>query len=518
MSIPKEPRQIMINLMYLVLTALLALNVSNEILNAFRTLSSSIDKSNVSIDQRNIDLYNQIKENEKQAGQADKVRPYRERADAVVAEADKMVAYLEKWKKDVVLEAGGYSKTDPKFPDRMDNIDATTDLLVEKKGGNEIKDRISNLRTFLLGQVSANDASEIGPLMPLKIEPAAKDPDHNPTGDWSIGNFEHMPAIAALALFSKYENDVRSSEALVISRLFEEAHAKDLKFDTSIAIAVPTQSYALVGDKIGAQILVGAFNKHNNPVISNLSQGTAKPPVNGVINWETTASGIGPQSVHGVLTLNGEAKQFEFKYTVGSTGASLQLDKMNVFYIGVPNPVTVSAAGYSLQDVYIDPIPNGTITGSLGHYLINMTKPGDITVNIMAKKKEGGTVSVGTSKIRVKYLPDPTAKLGDKSSGTMQAAIFRAQLGPIASMGADFLFDTKFKIVSLSFSEQPKGGEYQGPYTIKMDRGCLFTDNPSIIKLINRSRPGDRVYIEEIRAVGPDGRQRPLNPIILTLN
>jgi len=517
MSIPKEPRQIMINLMYLVLTALLALNVSNEILNAFRTLSSSIDKSNVSIDQRNQDLYDQIKQNEKDPGQAEKVKPFRQKADAVVAQADEMIAYLDNWKKRIVMEAGGYSKTDPKFPDRMDNIDATTFLLVEKNGGDSLKNKITNLRNFLLSQVSASDATAIAPLMPLKVDSTAKDPDHNPKGDWSIGNFEHMPAIAALALFSKYQNDVRSSEALIIKQLFDEAHAKDLKFDTSIAIAVPTQTYALVGDKIGAQILVGAFNKHNNPTIS-ISQGTAKPPVNGVINWETTASGIGPQSVHGVLTLNGESKPFEFKYMVGSTGASLQLDKMNVFYIGVPNPVTVSAAGYSLQDVYIDPIPNGTITGSLGHYLINMTKPGDITVNIMAKKKEGGTVSVGTSKIRVKYLPDPTAKLGDKASGTMQAAIFRAQLGPIASMGADFLFDTKFKIVSLSFSEQPKGGEYQGPYTIKMDRGCLFTDNPSIMKLINRSRPGDRVYIEEIRAVGPDGRQRPLNPIILTLN
>ena len=84
--------------------------------------------------------------------------------------------------------------------------------------------------------------------------------DHNPTGDWSIGNFEkHMPAIAALALFSKFENDVRSSEALVVKELFEEAHLLDIKFDTIGAVAVPKQSYALEGDKIEAEILLAAI-------------------------------------------------------------------------------------------------------------------------------------------------------------------------------------------------------------------------------------------------------------------
>src|ERR1017187_6627200 len=109
---PKEPRQLMINLMYLVLTALLALNVSNEILNAFKTLSVSIDKSNKSIDQKNTEVYNLIKENEKAPGQEEKVKPYRIKADAVVKEAEDMVNFLNVWKKRITIEAGGYT-TDP---------------------------------------------------------------------------------------------------------------------------------------------------------------------------------------------------------------------------------------------------------------------------------------------------------------------------------------------------------------------------------------------------------------------
>ncbi len=161
MSIPKEPRQIMINLMYLVLTALLALNVSNEILNAFKTLSVSIDKSNSSIDQKNTDVYNAIKENEKAPGQEEKVKPYRMKADEVVKQADEMVAYLNLWKKRITMEGGGYNKEgeDTAFPQRLDNIDATTHLLVEMRGGDTMKQKITDLRAFMLSNLRSQDTA-----------------------------------------------------------------------------------------------------------------------------------------------------------------------------------------------------------------------------------------------------------------------------------------------------------------------------------------------------------------------
>src|SRR5580658_915556 len=138
MSIPKEPRQIMINLMYLVLTALLALNVSNEIINAFKVLAKGINDSNMAIDKKTQDVYEQIKENEKQAGQAEKVKPYREKADEVVKRSNEMIKYMEEWKEKVVAEAGGRDKENGEIKS-PENIDATTDLLVEKKGGDELR-------------------------------------------------------------------------------------------------------------------------------------------------------------------------------------------------------------------------------------------------------------------------------------------------------------------------------------------------------------------------------------------
>lgn len=524
MAIPKEPRQLMINLMYLVLTALLALNVSNEILNAFKTLSTSIDKSNKSIDARTIDLYNQIKLSEKEPGQEAKVKPFRERADEIVKKSDEMWKYLEDWKKKIIMEAGGYSHEEPGMPDKMDNIDATTTLLVEKKGGTELQKRITEMRQFLLASVP-QDSAQLSPFMPLVVEPAKKNHDHNPTGDWNIGNFEHMPAIAALALFSKFQNDVRSSEAMIIKRLAELSHAKDLKYDTTAAVAVPKTTYALQGDKIEATILLAAFNRANAPTV-NIQQGggNKKPAKNGVIEWETIASGTGIQTVKGTVSMETNVgtitRPWSFEYMVGTTGASLQLDKMNVFYIGVPNPVTVSAAGYSLEDVYLKLPPGGTATGSNGKYEISCTTPNpNFVVEIMAKQKDRTAADkvVASMPVRVKYIPDPVAFLMKKKEGFMAAGEFKVAIAPQAVLDR-FEFDVKFQVIEFTVSILPKGGDYVPGMLCKNPKGARFTDNPELVKWQSRVKPGDRVFIEGIKALGPDGKPRTLNPIILTLN
>lgn len=526
MSIPKEPRQIMINLMYLVLTALLALNVSNEILNAFKTLSRSIDRSNEAIDVRANEVYNQIVENEKQPGQEARVKPYRERADLVKAKADEMVKYLDLWKKRITMDAGGYDKTDTTIPEKMDNIDATTKLLCENKGGDTLAAKITEMRNFFLNAVNADDSGAIAKFMPLRVEAIKKD-EYNKTGSWSLAYFEHMPAIAALALFSKFQNDVRSSENLVINKLFEEAHVGEIKFDTTAAIAVPKTTYALQGDKIEASILIAAFNKSNKPSVS-ISQGGGekKDAVNGVVPWETVAAGTGLQTVKGTITLKREGgdiiKNWEFSYMVGTTGASMQLDKMNVFYIGVPNPVTVSAAGYAVEDVYLT-LPTGsgaTVDGTNGHYSITVSQQtNDFVVTIMAKSKvQGGApTKVGESHLRVKYIPDPIATVAGIQSGAIAASNVRVQIAPIAVL-KDFVYDAKFKITEFQFTLQRRGMDLQGPYPVKNAEGARFSDSKDVSTWMSKLKPGDRIYIEGIKGVGPDKRSRSLSPIILSLN
>ncbi len=510
--------------MYLVLTALLALNVSNEILNAFKVLAKGIQDSNVTIDDKTQVVYNQIKANEAQPGQTEKVRPYREKADQVVAQADQMVAYLNDWEKRIILQSGGYSKDDSEIKS-PENIDATTDLLVDKKGGDTIKQKILALRQFMLHAVSPNDAEIIGKQMPLNVTPPPKS-DHNPTRDWSVGYFEHMPTVAAIAMFSKFQNDVRSSEALVINTLSTEAHINDIKFDTIAAVAVPTTSYALVGQKIEANILLAAFNKSNKPTVTiTQGGGSHKDAQNGVVPWETVASGTGMQTVKGRIELKTEgapiSKDWSFQYMVGSTGASMQLDKMNVFYIGVDNPVTISAAGYSIEDVSLE-VPGATIrpndSAGKGHYFVNVTTAGTVDAAIQANTKDAGKKTVGGLKVRVKRIPNPVASLGGKYGGYMPASVFRVQVAPAAVL-ENFDFEARFQVVGFSFSMQPKKGDFQGPIVVYKPGGARFRDKPEISKLMDAARIGDKVYIEDIKVVGPDKKERPLpGSLTFTLN
>lgn len=513
MSIPKEPRQLMINLMYLVLTAMLALNVSSEILHAFKTINQSISASNSSIQDKNNKLYADFDENENMDGQRERVKPYNDKAKQVKTAADELFKYLEDWKEKIIVQSGG--RLENGEIKKEDDIDASTLLLVEKKGGDELKKKLTDFREMMLGLVNPNAREIMAQQIPVKIVEPHKT-DNNPQADWKVGYFYNMPTMAVVTLFSKFQNDVRNSEAQVVNQLFNEAAQEQVRFDAFQAIAVPKTSYALAGQKIEASIMLAAYNKAVNPTVSS-SSGRVVKVENGVATWETAAAGTGLQTVRGNVTIDMGGrkitKDYEFQYMVGSTGASIQLDKMNVFYIGVPNPITVSAAGYSLEDINIL-IPGAKITPGekKGQYSIMMDKPGNIEATITAK--DGTTTKeVGSMPIRVKFIPDPVARIGGKSQGGLATNIFKVQQGVIAALDG-FDFDARFQVTGFQFSVLPKRGELIGPFSATT---ALFSSNKQIEEAIKRCKPGDRVYFEEIKARGPDGRSRTLNNVSFLL-
>lgn len=517
MSLPKEPRQLMINLMYLVLTAMLALNVSSEILHAFEVINESITSSNTSIEDKNNDIYRTFQSKEDDPVQRDRIKKYNDKAKVAKTKSEAMIAVLEEWKEKVVQEAGG--REDDGEIKRKDNIDASTLLLVEKKGGDELKEQLQALRAELIGLVNPSSKDQIAKELPIKIAEVEKN-DNNPQGDWSTGYFYNMPTMAVVTLMSKFQNDVRNSEALILNTLAAEAGEDVIKFDAFEAIAVPTTSYALEGQKIEAKILLAAYNKTLEPVITLTGGGGRIAKIeDGVGQYEVTASGIGLKTVKGKVSIDlggrKEERDFKFEYMVGSTGASIQLDKMNVFYIGVPNPITVSAAGYSLQDISVNieganVAPNSE--AGLGHYIVTADKPGKVMANINAKT-ENGIKRAGGMEIRVKYIPDPVAEIGGKPNGTMASSILKAQIAIVADL-KNFDFDTKFLVTSYEMSMIPKRGELQGPFK---EDGPYLNKNKDVADMIKRSKPGDRVFFDEIRAKGPDGRIRKLNSITFLL-
>src|SRR5690606_25038312 len=156
---------------------------------------------------------------------------------------------------------------------------------------------------------------------------------------------------------------VKNSESIVLEHLMSQIHLEDYKFDALTAIAVPKTSYALEGQEIEATIMLAAYNKSANPTIS----GGNVVVKDGVGTMKFKASGAGLKTVNGVITIDKAGKKesypYKFEYMVGSAGASLQLDKMNVMYIGVPNPITLSASGYNIEDVKLN-MPDATLTST----------------------------------------------------------------------------------------------------------------------------------------------------------
>jgi hypothetical protein len=143
-----------------------------------------------------------------------------------------------------------------------------------------------------------------------------------------------------------------------------------------------------------------------------------------------------------------------------------------------------------------------------------VTTPGKVEAAIMAKTKEAGVKKVGGQEIRIKYIPDPEAQVAGKNSGLVASSTFRVQSGVIAVL-KNFDFDARFIVQSFQFSMLPKRGELIGPY---MCNSARFNSNAQVQAAIERCKPGDKIFIEEIKAKGPDGKNRPLNSITLTLN
>lgn len=517
MSIPKEPRGLMIQLMYLVLTAMLALNITKEVLDAFSTINTSIETSNDGIREKNERMYTAFEhiadKNPELVKKRDSLYPL---ALQVKAESEKMVQSLEEWKQKIVTKGGGWiQENGMRKVKTMDDIDIPTRMFVEEKNGDKVKAEMEAYVSKILSIAGGANTEVLKKQIPLQF-PAMSKSDMNPSGDWSFGTFHNIPVIAAITLFSKWQSDVRNSEAHMVENLMAQVGGDEtppdvFKFDGMMAVATPNISYALAGDEITATIGMAVYDKNAKPVItSNVGAVTVQ---DGVGTLKFKASGTNMQTVSGKITVIGkggkqETKDWKFNYTVGTAGASLQLDKMNVMYIGVPNPVTISASGYNLNDVTWN-MPGAKITSTgPGKYDVIVEKPDykGVEYVVSAKDKMGRVVTVATGKIRIKNIPSPIVKLGNvEGAGMMGTGELRAQQG-LAAVLENFDFDYRYTVTGYNVSLLQKGSDVADP---ARGTGPMFSDNSSVRELLSKARPGDRLIFENIRVKGPGVPERP---------
>lgn len=537
MALPKEPRQKMINMMYLVLTALLALNVSSEILNAFKTVNNSITTSNLAIDGKNRATFEAFDKKAADPKTSEAAAKWRPKADKAKQLSENLFAHIESLKQ----RLKGHAQLKMKAPEdgtkdsveqfNEDNLDAAVRLMDKEGEGKKLYDLLGQYKTEMLNILNAGDYSnesaqlqaeikakraELEKSLPIDLTIPPSKSGNKRTGnvkeDW-VNNYFHMtPAIAGLTILSKFQNDIRNSEAQMVDYLYKKTGDVIVLFDKFEPIAQANTSYAMPGDDIEVSAGVGAFSSAAKPDIYINGQ---KQPLtsNGTAIWKTKApAGAGSKLIDVKIEYfkpdgTRETISKQVKYEVGvPSGASIFLEKMNVMYLDVENPVTISGGSVGSEKVKVS-FSAGSINKTGGDKYVAVPKgnPGPAKIIVTADGKPF------PFEIRVKNLPSPAGFVGSKKGGTMPAAEFKVMRAVIAKLeDSDFQFP--FKVISY------KVGAVGGPiaiYAEETNNGNQWTGQAGA--LINRAGPGTTVFFDQIIVEGPGGKKREIAPMKFNL-
>jgi gliding motility-associated protein GldM len=500
MSLPREPRQKMINMMYLVLTALLALNVSSEILNAFKTVNNSLQNTNRTVNNSTQTILASLAEKTKDPATAEKANAWLPKAKQVEAYSKTAYDYIQSLKDRILREADG-DPNDPNKKFKEDNLDIATHVMVEKGEGKKLYSMLEEYKKNVLG---------LDPIIQKEFEKTlqidlSKPPTTNKgNNSWEAAYFRMVPTVAALTILSKFQNDIKTSENKVVSYLHEQVGKVTVRFDTYAAIIGQNSTYLMPGQELEVTAGVGAFSKAALPIVTIGGQNV---PIgeDGAAHTKLAAGGIGNRSVPVRIMYkdqDGKDQVIEktIEYTVGQANASIALDKMNVLYIGVDNPVSIAASGGGNDRVKAT-ISNGSLTPvGNGKYIARVNSVNDNTV--ITVSVDGKTA--GASQFRVRTIPQAQAYVGGQPSGASVAAgAFKAQGGVGAGI-KDFPFELSYEVASFTFTCDTDDGDIVSiPVSGNAFSGACRTAISTHVKA------GKLVTIDNIRVKGPDGRTTP---------
>jgi len=533
----------MINMMYLVLTALLALNVSKEILEAFVTVNNGLETTKGTLKEKMDATYKTFQqyaqENQTKYGAAYNT------AAAIQKSASDLIALIDRTKAKVIAETEGKPEDQVfandtvinlKLIDKKDNYDVITEVMIgpdetnPKEGefsAKEMKTKLEAFRDQLLqaAQGNATLTANIQRTFDFPVEKEGGETGVKVT--WEVKNFYHVPLAAGVCIMSKLQGDIRNMENETVNHLLGSVEQKSFKFNTLTAIVKPQSSYVTVGGTYRADIFLGAYDNQNAPEVYICGPGatvdtTSKPPkINGeaiklpmngsMARLEETASGAGVKTVKGIIKfkpVGGEEQiqAFETSYEVAQPNLVVSPTKMNVFYRGVENPVSISVSGYSDKDIAAS-MTNGQLSKGKDGWIVKPGKENEAVVSATVTNVDGTKKTMQGQKFRVKNVPNPTPYFAGKSVSdeNIKKSELSAAQYVIAKM-ENFEFDLKFEVVEFKITMIVGGTPIE-----KISKGAALSGDMK--EMVSKAKPGQKVYIEGIKARGPDGTVRSLGSL-----
>lgn len=506
-----SPRQKMINLMYIVLTAMLALNVSSDVLNGFSQVEDGLTRSNRTSLARNQAMVGEIEAfTAKYPAQG---KPILDQARQVRQSTQQLYDYIDTLKLLIVRAADGPTGRVDNIQSQ-DNLDAAGEVMlapVGTKRATQLKARITDYRNQIVSQLADPQKQQ------SVLQALATNPPRNSGGkSWEESLFENMPTIAAVTLLTKIQGDLLFSEGVVLNNLLTNLDTGDLRVNSVQAFVVPDSRIVMRGTKYSAHIVMAAIDTLHRPTVYVGGSRISNP--DGL--YQVTAGAVGTHEFSGYIEMVGRdgtitKRDFKSSYTVIEPMASISATMMNVFYAGIDNPVSISVSGVPQQSIQAS-MTNGTLTKSGDHWIARSSRVGSTCEISVTAEIDGNRTSVGSMSFRVRKLPDPTPYIayGDnryKGGRPFPKGSLLAAHGVDAAIDDDLL-DIKYNVVSFEcvFFDS------MGNAMPELSAGSHFSERQRTA--IKRLQHGKRFYITRVKASGPDGITRDISPMEVIIN
>lgn len=493
------PRQKMINLMYLVFIAMLALNMSKEVLSAFGLMNEQFESSNVNAAKTNDQMHLAIAA---KAAESPSFAAAKEVSDKAKAISASFYAYVEGLKGDITKDI---EREDGKLPyEAMDKGDKVDEQWFEGDGYSAKGKAI----IAAIEKYKADMKAALGNDVKYKSV-AAEIEDKFTTADVKDGegtikkyldyHYKGFPSIASLTKLSAMQNNIKVIEANIYNIALGKAALEATSMNKYTAIVVLDKNAYFQGEKVTGKVVLGRYDSNTKP--TSFSGPGRIDPASGQAMIDMTAGAIGEQTIAGNFTFLEDGKTvplpFTGKYVVvpRPNSANISADKMNVVYRGLPNPMTISFAGIADNAVNAS-APGLSKAGSkAGAYNLVPGSGNEVIVTASGKLPDGTTVA-DKKVFRIKNIPGPAGAVAGQT-GTVTGQKSRLEVSQVSAKLEDFAYDLDFQVTQFAF-------KVPGQPTIIVNGDRV---NAQCKAALARAGRGDQVVISDIktRVVGVSG-------------
>jgi len=514
---PNSPRQKMINLMYLVFIALLALNVSSEVLDGFELVEESLLRSVKASTTRNQMVFDEL-DNYYRIN-PEKTEIWYNLADTVKTQSDSLFNFIQDLKTRIVKKADG-KDGDPEHLKHPDDLNAALEIAldVRTKEAEKLKNGLNEYREFVTSLVTDSIKQQIIKSN-LSTEPSENAIKNNKT--WEESLFERMPLAAAVTILTKMQNDIRYAEGEVLSTLLKNVDVLDFRVNKVDAFVIPQSQIVMRGSNYNATIVLSAQDSTQRPKIF-VNGAFLDEKDNG--KYVRGAGAVGTFPVTGYIEMKGRdgtpsKSYFSTSYNVVEPIATIEATRMNVLYAGIENAMNFAFSGAASQNI-TPTMTNGTLSFRNNQWIAVPSKVGTDAVFTLSVKMPDGRTQSGSRSFRVRALPkaSPYINYQDDKGNTVKfdkgrlAKSILFETNELKAAIDDGLLNIPFTVLRfelLTFDSM--GNAMRSP-----SNGARFSpDQKELIRQLSR---GKIVLVRGIVAKGPDGIEQEISPIEITIN